>query len=137
LEFLGRTDDQVKVRGHRIELGEVEAVLRTAPGVRDALVIAREDRPGDVRLIGYVIGDPGLDRSALRTTLEAQLPAFARPTDLVVLDDWPRSPAGKIDRARLPTPIRAGSAGAARSDLEFRLTEIWQDVLGVGAIGPD
>ncbi|TMQ11348.1 MAG: hypothetical protein E6J91_23250 [Deltaproteobacteria bacterium] len=71
------------------------------------------------------------------TTLEAQLPAFARPTDLVVLDDWPRSPAGKIDRARLPTPIRAGSAGAARSDLEFRLTEIWQDVLGVGAIGPD
>jgi thioesterase domain-containing protein len=62
---------------------------------------------------------------------------FARPTDLVVLDDWPRSPAGKIDRARLPAPVRTGSAGAARSDLEFCLTAIWQDVLGVAAIGPD
>jgi thioesterase domain-containing protein/acyl carrier protein len=72
----------------------------------------------------------------VRAATEAAVPAFARPTDLVVLQDWPRNPAGKIDRARLPAPIRAGSAGAARSDLEFRLTEIWQDVLGVDAIGP-
>ena len=136
LEFLGRADHQVKVRGHRIELGEVEAVLRAAPGVRDALVVAREDRPGDVRLVGYLIGDRDLDRRAARATAEARLPAFARPTDLVVLADWPRSPAGKIDRARLPAPIHAGSAGSARSDIEFRLTEIWQDVLGVSAIGP-
>jgi amino acid adenylation domain-containing protein len=136
LEFLGRADHQVKLRGHRIELGEVEAVLRAAPGVRDALVLAREDRPGDVRLVGYLIGDRDLDRMAVRATAEARLPAFARPTDLVVLADWPRSPAGKIDRARLPAAIHAGSAGSARSDIEFRLTEIWQDVLGVSAIGP-
>jgi len=140
LEFLGRADHQVKLRGHRVELGEVEAVLRAVPGVRDALVVAREardDRPGDVRLIGYLVGDPDLDRRVVRAAAEAGLLAFARPTDLVVLGDWPRGPAGKIDRARLPAPIRQGSAGAPRSELEFRLTEIWQDVLGVGAIGPD
>jgi amino acid adenylation domain-containing protein len=137
LEFLGRADHQVKLRGHRIEPGEIEAVLRAAPGVRDALVLAREDRPGDVRLVAYLIGAPDLDRGAARATVEAHLPAFARPTDLVVLDDWPRSPAGKIDRARLPAPVRAGSAGSPRSAIELRLTEIWQDVLGVPAIGPN
>ncbi|HEX2687361.1 MAG TPA: amino acid adenylation domain-containing protein [Kofleriaceae bacterium] len=137
LEFLGRADHQVKVRGHRIEPSEVEAVLRTAPGVRDALVLAREDRPGDVRLVAYLIGDPDLDRMAARAVAEVHLPAFARPTDLVVLGDWPRNPAGKIDRNGLPAPRRAGSGGAARSDLEFRLTEIWQGVLGASAIGPD
>jgi amino acid adenylation domain-containing protein len=137
LEFLGRADHQVKVRGHRIELGEVESVLRAAPKVRDVLVVAREDRPGDIRLVAYVIGERDLDRSAVRAAAAARLPAFARPTDLVVLADWPRSPAGKIDRAQLPAPSHAGSAGAARSDLEFRITEIWEDVLGITTIGPD
>ena len=137
LEFLGRADHQVKVRGHRIELGEVESVLRAAPGVRDALVLAREDRPGDVRLVGYLIGAADLDRAAVRAVAEARLPAFARPTDLTVLDAWPRSPAGKIDRSALPVPARTGSAGSARSDLEYRLTEIWQEVLGVSRVGPN
>ncbi|HEY5936248.1 MAG TPA: amino acid adenylation domain-containing protein, partial [Kofleriaceae bacterium] len=137
LEFHGRADHQVKIRGHRIELGEVESVLRTAPGVRDALVLAREDRPGDVRLVGYLIGEANLDRAAVRAVAEARLPAFARPTDLTVLDAWPRSPAGKIDRSALPVPDRGGSAGSARSDIEYRLSEIWQEVLGVSRVGPD
>jgi amino acid adenylation domain-containing protein len=137
LEFIGRRDHQVKVRGYRIELGEVESVLRAVAGVRDALAIAREEAAGDVRLIAYVVGDDALDRAALRAAVAARLPAFARPTDLVVLADWPRSPAGKIDRDALPAPRRTGSAGAARSDLELRLIEIWEDVLGVAGIGPD
>jgi amino acid adenylation domain-containing protein len=137
LEFLGRADHQVKVRGHRIELGEVESVLRAAPEVRDALVLAREDRPGDIRLVGYLIGDAGLDRAAVRALAAARLPAFARPSDLVVLDAWPRSPAGKIDRGALPVPVRVGSAGSARSEIEYRLTEIWQEVLGVSRVGPN
>ncbi len=136
LEFVGRADHQVKVRGHRIELGEVEAVVRAVPGVRDTLVRVREDQPGDLRLVAYLIGAADLDRGAVRAATAARLPAFARPTDLVVLADWPRSPAGKVDGDRLPAPVRVGSAGSARSELEFRLTEIWQDVLGVAQIAP-
>ena len=137
LEFAGRIDHQVKVRGHRIELGEVESVLRTAPGVRDALVLVREDRPGDVRIVAYVIANPDLDRGGVRAAAAARLPTFARPTDLVVLADWPRTPAGKIDRAKLPAPARSGSSITARSELELRMIEIWEQVLGVSDIGPD
>ncbi|MEJ7599837.1 MAG: amino acid adenylation domain-containing protein [Kofleriaceae bacterium] len=136
LEFLGRADDQIKLRGHRIEPGEIETVLRAVHGVRDALVLAREPREGDVRLVAYLVADAGLDRAVVRAALDARLPAFARPTDLVVLDAWPRSPAGKIDRPRLPVPARVGSAGAARSELEYRLTRIWEDVLGIAGVGP-
>jgi thioesterase domain-containing protein/acyl carrier protein len=89
-----------------------------------------------VRIVGYLIGDADLDPATARAAAEARLPAFSRPTDLVVLAEWPRSPAGKIDRARLPAPVRSGT-GSARSDIELRLTQIWQHVLGISSIGPE
>lgn len=136
LEFAGRADHQVKLRGHRIELGEIEAVVRRAPGVRDALVLAREDRPGDMHLIAYVVGS-GLDRSAIRAVAAAHLPPFSLPSEVVVLDAWPRTASGKIDRASLPAPVRARtSGGAPRSELEYRLVAIWEQVLGVTGIAP-
>jgi len=138
LEFVGRADHQVKLRGHRIELGEIEAVMREVAGVRDAVALAQADERGDVRLVAYALGEGALDRRAIRAALASRLPAHARPQDVVVLPDWPRTPAGKIDRAALPAPIRTGSAaGCARSELEYLLTMMWEDILDVSEIAPD
>ena len=105
LDFLGRMDQQVKLRGHRIELGEIEEALRKVPGVREAAAVTREDAPGDVRLVGYVIGggDPERLAALCRTTLRGWLPEVMVPA-VVVLDALPLTPNGKIDRRALPAP---------------------------------
>ncbi|RQS30180.1 amino acid adenylation domain-containing protein [Burkholderia sp. Bp8992] len=135
LDYLGRVDTQVKLRGQRIEPGEIEALLRAAPGVNDAVVIVRDEQ-----LIGYVArGDAGpLDRAALLDALRAQLPAYMVPSQLIELDALPVTPNGKCDRHALPAPVRetAGTVELA-TDTERALAEIWQRVLHVDAIGRD
>ncbi|WP_175920443.1 non-ribosomal peptide synthetase [Burkholderia pyrrocinia] len=135
LDYLGRVDTQVKLRGQRIEPGEIEALLRAAPGVNDAVVIVRDEQ-----LIGYVArGDAGpLDRAALLDALRAQLPAYMVPSQLIELDALPVTPNGKCDRHALPTPVReAAEAVELATDTERALAEIWQRVLHVDAIGRD
>ncbi|MGU3776773.1 amino acid adenylation domain-containing protein [Burkholderia metallica] len=135
LDYLGRVDTQVKLRGQRIEPGEIEALLRAAPGVNDAVVIVRDEQ-----LIGYVArGDAGpLDRAALLDALRAQLPAYMVPSQLIELDALPVTPNGKCDRHALPAPVREAAAEVElATDTERALADIWQRVLHVDAIGRD
>jgi nonribosomal peptide synthetase DhbF len=139
LEFLGRTDRQVKVRGFRIELGEVEAVLRSRPEVAGAAVVVREDRPGDRRIVGYPVpaGDP-LDPVALRAAIAAELPQHAVPSALVPVPSLPLTPNGKLDTAALPVPARAlaRSGRAPSSPREQVLCDLFAEVVGA-PFGPE
>jgi amino acid adenylation domain-containing protein len=143
LEFLGRVDQQVKIRGIRVETGEVEAVLRAQAGVRGAVVVAQESAPGETRLVGYVAGDEeALTPGALRSSLERTLPAHMIPSVLVRLDELPLLPNGKVDRAALPAPDsgawRDGQGYVAPStDTERVLVEIWESLLDARPIGVD
>ena len=106
LEYLGRTDHQVKIRGFRVELGEVEASLAAHPDVREVVVVAREDRPGDRRLVAYVIPKEGShpDPLDLRRFVKERLPAYMVPSAVVFLDAFPLTPTRKVDRLALPPP---------------------------------
>ncbi|MFD9885795.1 amino acid adenylation domain-containing protein, partial [Streptomyces alboflavus] len=142
LEFLGRVDRQVKVRGYRIEPGEVEAALLTHTGVREAVVVAREDEPGRRRLVGYVTPtDPARapDPGALRATVTAALPAHMVPAALVVLDELPLTSHHKVDLQALPAPARTAAAGGTRpsTPAESALAAVWADVLGVDDVMAD
>lgn len=142
LEFLGRLDHQVKIRGHRIELGEIEARLGGDAAVREVVVIAREDVPGDKRLVGYLVAREGasIDLAALRERCRAELPDWMVPAQLVVLADLPRTPNKKIDRKALPAPEAlqgpaAASYVAPSSSLEETISAIWAEVLRVERVG--
>jgi amino acid adenylation domain-containing protein len=140
LHFLGRTDDQVKVRGFRIEPGEIESLLRRQPGVRDAVVAVREDLPGDRRIVGYVVaGDEDLSMETVRAALRAELPAYMVPSAFVALDALPMTPSGKVDRRALPAPrsAEAPAGGAPLSQREHAVAAVWGEVLGTDAVGPD
>ncbi|HEX2206980.1 MAG TPA: non-ribosomal peptide synthetase, partial [Longimicrobium sp.] len=139
LEFLGRTDDQVKVRGFRIELGEIESLLRRQTGVREAVAAVREDVAGDRRLAAYVVLADADHPSpeTLREALGAELPAYMVPSAIVVLDALPMTPSGKVDRRALPAPRAAAAPAAPLSRRERALAEVWRQVLGAGAVGPD
>src|ERR1700750_1311397 len=102
LQYLGRADEQVKIRGYRIELGEVQAALTALDGVEQAVVIVREDRPGDKRLVGYVTGTA--DPAKIRARLAERLPAYMVPAAVVVIDALPLTPNGKLDTRALPAP---------------------------------
>ncbi|HEY3467640.1 MAG TPA: amino acid adenylation domain-containing protein, partial [Amycolatopsis sp.] len=130
LEFLGRADQQLKIRGFRVEPGEVEAVLTADPSVARAAVIARENR-----LIAYVA--PSGDPVALRALVAARLPEYLVPSAVVVLPELPVNANGKLDRAALPDPAVRTSARVARTPAEQALCELFADVLGVPAVGPD
>jgi amino acid adenylation domain-containing protein len=144
LEFIGRTDHQVKVRGFRVEPGEVETVLARQPGVEDAAVVAREDAPGQLRLVAYVVPQPGASPSvaALRAALRAELPPYMVPAAWVTLDALPLTRNGKTDRRALPAPDavpeeRDTGGAAPQSDVERAIAEAWQAVLGVESVGLD
>ncbi|MBW4717941.1 non-ribosomal peptide synthetase [Saccharothrix obliqua] len=139
LEFLGRADRQVKVRGFRIEPGEVEAVLRAHPDVADAAVTTWSASAEDVRLVGYVVLRPGGDLAALRPHLATRLPEYLVPGVLTALDELPRTGTGKTDRAALPEPAWSTEAPervAPRDENEARVADIWRDVLSIPEDGP-
>ena len=139
VEFLGRRDFQVKVRGYRVELGEIEAVLRAHAGVREALVLLREDVPGQARLVAYVAGEEGAEPAAaeLRAHVAAQVPEYMVPVSYVVLERLPVTANGKIDRRALPAPERPAEDGfvALRTVTEELLAGIWAEVLRVERVG--
>ncbi|WP_394842169.1 amino acid adenylation domain-containing protein [Pendulispora brunnea] len=133
LEFLGRLDHQVKVRGMRIEVGEIEACLRRHPEVNEATVILAEGAAGEKSLVAYVTGTG--DIAALRAYLRAHLPEAMVPSTLVRLEEMPLGPNGKVDRSRLPAPADerapARTTTSARTELERTIAEIWEQVLAV------
>ncbi len=140
LEFLGRVDHQVKIRGYRIELGEIETVLGEDPGVREVVVIARED-DGSPRLCAYLVPESGpLDIEALRKRARATLPEFMVPSHFVVMADLPRTPNQKVDRKALVAPQAASAATtvertAAADDTEAQILAVWKEALGTEDIG--
>lgn len=142
IEFIGRIDHQVKIRGFRIELVEIEAALTQHPLVRESVVIAREDIPGDKRLVAYVVlsSQQTFTVNELREFLKQQLPDYMIPTTFVQLDSLPLNPNRKVDRKALPIPSKARpeqqeSYIAPRNKTEQELTHIWQQVLGLETIG--
>lgn len=141
IDFLGRADFQVKIRGYRIELGEIEAVLEGQAGVRQAVVAAREDNPGDVRLVAYLRTDPGVSTDALRDAIAAVLPEHMIPAHFVTVDEFPLTPNRKVDRKALPAPSAGVQRAAAEAyvapenEIETKIAEIWVKVLGVPRVG--
>ena len=142
LEFLGRLDHQIKIRGYRVEPGEIEAILRAQPEVREVAVIAREDLSGDKQLVAYFVSQPGenADPSALRATLSARLPDYLIPAAFVGLDRLPLKPNGKLDLKALPAPERNASGPAPGETqplnlLELELTRIWRRLFRREEIG--
>ncbi len=141
IEFLGRFDHQVKIRGYRIELGEVEAVLGGNDEVRIAVAMMREDIPGDKRLVVYLVLHENRESSAARIKEFArqQLPGYMLPSAYILLDEFPLSPNGKLDREALPAPdyesLGTESYIAPRSDVEIQIAEIWCDLLGIDKAG--
>ncbi|MDR6958091.1 amino acid adenylation domain-containing protein [Pseudomonas brassicacearum] len=137
-EYLGRIDQQVKLRGFRIELGEIESRLQSHPEVRQAVVIVREDRPGDRRLVAYVVyqAQP-LAITALREHIAKHLPDYMVPSAFVTLEQIPLTPGGKLNRAALPAPdysLQATQVRGPQTPQEQQLLALWQDVLGVESI---
>ncbi|OBG17976.1 non-ribosomal peptide synthetase [Mycolicibacterium celeriflavum] len=137
LQYLGRADDQVKIRGYRIELGEVQAALAGCVGVDQAVVIAREDRPGDKRLVGYVTGTA--EPNTLRSALAERLPGYMVPAAMVVLDALPLTVNGKLDTRALPVPEYENTDHyrAPANAVEEVLAGIYSHVLGVDRVGVD
>ncbi|WP_369414619.1 condensation domain-containing protein, partial [Corallococcus soli] len=137
IEFLGRADTQVKLRGFRVELGEIESVLGKHPAVRTAVVLLREEPR---RLIAYVVAPEGTEVVGLRDFLRERLPEYMVPAAFVVLEALPLTPNGKVDRKALPTPDGAQEAGqhvAPRTPTEELLAQVWAQVLGVARVGAE
>ncbi|RVW06542.1 non-ribosomal peptide synthetase [Rhodococcus spongiicola] len=146
IEFLGRADDQVKLRGFRVELGEIEAQLASHADVTRAAAVIREDVPGHQQLVGYLVADPGLDIESVRRHLARTLPGFMVPAAFVVVDALPLSPSGKLDRRALPAPNVATPTRTMDSALSPRvsasprvstLAGLVAEVLGLDAVGED
>jgi acyl-coenzyme A synthetase/AMP-(fatty) acid ligase/acyl carrier protein len=151
IEFVGRVDHQVKLRGFRVELGEVEAALLEHPSVAEALAMVRDDAPGEKRLVAYVVlrdraaqdnasaEERGVSSSLLRAYLQERLPGYMVPSALVVLRAFPLTPNGKVDRTALPVPDAGGQSEATyvapRSDAERAIAEIWREILRVERVG--
>jgi acyl carrier protein len=139
VDFVGRADDQVKVRGFRVELAEVESALAGHPGISEAVVVAQRDEAGDQALVGFAVGPDVPDEAALREHAGKLLPDYMVPSAFVVLDSLPLTPNGKVDRLALPVPAPAGSPdyrapGTVRQEL---LCSLFADALGVARVGVD
>jgi acyl carrier protein len=137
IDYLGRMDQQVKLRGVRIEVGEIETVLQQHPAVRESVVVFREAAPGDKRLVAYVVSET-VSTAELRTWLRERLPDHFVPAHFVVLEKLPLTPNGKVDRRALPAPDNTQTAAefiAPRTPEEAKIAEIWAEVLNVKPIG--
>jgi acyl-coenzyme A synthetase/AMP-(fatty) acid ligase/acyl carrier protein len=144
LLHVGRRDFQVKIRGHRVDVSEIDAALRAIDGVADAVAVGREDALGEVRLVAYYVatGQRPVSPGTLRRALATALPDFMMPSAFVALDSLPQTPTGKTDRQRLPAPdqrrVAAAAAFAApRTALERGLATMWAEVLGIESVGVD
>ena len=142
IEFLGRIDNQIKIRGYRIELGEIESVLAQHPAIQQAVVLAREDTPGDKRLVAYTVATEGSAPSAhdLRSFLQHKLPDYMVPSAFMFLDSLPLTPNGKLDRKALPAPDQSrpeldDTFAAPRTPVEKILANIWAEVLKLDQVG--
>ena len=143
IDFIGRVDQQLKVRGFRVEPGEIEAVLLQQSGVRECTVIAREDTPGNKRLVAYVVPtEPGeaFNAETLRNTARRYLPSYMIPSAFVALEQMPLTQSGKIDRKLLPPPtdllpVTGAETAAPRTAVETILAEVWSQVLGLPSVG--
>ncbi len=142
IQFLGRTDHQVKIRGYRIEIGEIEQALTRHPEILACAVAAREEKPGDKRLVGYVVSRTGSSPSVmeLRGYLKSTLPDYMVPSTFVFLDALPLTPNGKLDRRALPAPEQTRPEledvfVAPRNALEQTVARIWGQVLGLEKVG--
>ncbi|MBL7939470.1 MAG: amino acid adenylation domain-containing protein [Flavobacteriales bacterium] len=150
IAFIGRADGQVKIRGFRVELGEIENAISTMPGIRDRVVMARKDLPGDHQLVAYIVPadfDPEIDKkrgealiAMVRRSLQERLPAYMLPSFHVLLNEIPLNPNGKVDKKKLPVPDRRAvqmtvEHVAPRNETERRIAEIWSKVLGLDNIG--
>jgi len=141
IEFVGRSDNQVKIRGYRIELGEIEPVLAQHPAVRESVVIAREDSAGNKRLVAYIVAKESVPATSdLRTYLKAKLPEYMVPGAFVIIESFPLTPNGKVDRKALPFPDRDPALleqvyVAPRNSVEEIIAGIWAEILGINQIG--
>lgn len=142
INHMGRIDNQIKYHGHRIELGEIDAVLAMQDGVRQAATVLREDRPGDQRLVGYLLAASGSepDLAAIRKAISAKLPDYMVPDTIVVVDEFPHTPSGKLDRKAFAPPSTARpELGVefvlAKTDQQKQLAAIWSEVLQIDAVG--
>ena len=141
IEYLGRSDDQVKIRGYRVELGEIDALLKRHEGVREAVVVMREDRQGDHRLVAYLTLRPQsvVSVEELRAYMKCTLPDYMIPSAFVVLPEMPVTPSGKLDRRALPAPQLSAYASELyeppANEAQHALAAIWRDLLGVQRIG--
>ncbi len=153
LDFLGRADFQVKLRGYRVELGEIESVIDQHVDVQQSVVIAREDTPGVVQLVGYLLADRSVNETALRAQMLKTLPDYMVPRQFVTLDAFPLTPNKKVDRKALPAPSLGQKAPVAapvtsepvpaaqadlgsEADISTKIAAIWSAMLGVSDIGP-
>jgi natural product biosynthesis luciferase-like monooxygenase protein len=142
-EYLGRRDQQIKIRGHRVELGEIESALAELGGVGECAVVLREDTPGDQRLVAYVVPDAkagNVDATALREALRGRLPDFMVPAQVALLSEMPLTPNRKIDRRALPAPDSNHIAPtekyvAPAGEIERAIADLWQELLGRDRIG--
>jgi amino acid adenylation domain-containing protein/FkbH-like protein len=139
IEYLGRIDEQVKIRGYRIEPGEIENVLQQYEGVRQAAIVASEDKEGNKRLVGYVVPKGMLDREAIQSFLSKQLPDYMIPAKWVSLESIPLTSNGKVNRKALPEPLAAETTSnayeAPANELELQLASLWQEILMVEQVG--
>ena len=139
IEYQGRIDDQVKIRGYRIELGEIESILQKAPGVKQAVVLARENSSGDKRLVGYVVCPENYHKQSILTFLESKLPVYMVPQLLMQLDALPFTPNGKVDKKSLPDPdastLLTNAYYAPDYQTEQQITALWKELLDVKRAG--
>lgn len=142
IELLGRVDSQVKIRGFRVELGEIEAVLERHPALQDTVVLAREEGPGDQRLVAYLVPADGSAPTVpeLRGFLGEKLPSYMIPSVFVTMDALPLTPSGKVDRKALPAPVRSRpdlgtDYVVPRTGIERKLVAVWRELLGVEKVG--
>jgi acyl-CoA synthetase (AMP-forming)/AMP-acid ligase II/acyl carrier protein len=139
IEYLGRFDDQVKIRGYRIELGEIETLLHQCDLVKQAVVLAKDDKEGNKRLIGYIVPEKTFDRKEIISYLKGMLPDYMIPALWVELEHLPLTPNGKVNKRALPDPdaseLLTNEYVAPRNEIEEVLVEMWQELLGVKRVG--